>query len=34
MIRPKMDYAEVMWSAHKKKKKVCVEIGNNTENNN
>ena len=32
MIRPKLDYAEVIWSPHKKK--TCVEIRKNTENSN
>ena len=30
MIRPKLEYAEVIWSPHKKK--ACVEIRKNTEN--
>ena len=30
MIRPKLEYAEVIWSPHQKK--ACVEIRKNTEN--
>ena len=31
MIRPKLEYPEVIWSPYKKEK-ACVEIGKNTEN--